>query len=54
MDNANTKIFLKTLAAGSLNITKETIVLIEGLYSQPLMSRHIMVSILHVKVYTHG
>jgi uncharacterized protein YggU (UPF0235/DUF167 family) len=53
MDNANTKIVLKTLVE-SLNISKETIVLIEGLYSRPLMSRHIMVSIMHVKVCTHG
>ena len=53
MDNANTKIVLKT-SAESLNITNETVVLIEELYSRPLMSRHIMVSIMHVKVYTHG
>jgi len=52
MVNVNTKIVLKTLGE-SLNNTKETIVLIEGLYSRPLMSRHIMVSIMHVKVYTH-
>jgi hypothetical protein len=53
MDNAHTKIVRKTLAE-NLNITKEPTVLIEGLYSRPLMSRHIMVSIMHVKVYTHG
>jgi hypothetical protein len=37
----------------SLSISKITTFLINGRYSRPLMSRHITIFIMHVKVYTH-